>query len=575
MNKITICVGIKNRTKALMDCLIQSMNNCIDNDMLSLSIFDCGSTDIIDLENVIKQNWKGNLYFSKEDRKFSRSYAFNRAIEQCRTNYVFICDADISIPIDFVRKFRENVDICKTWFPICFSLLRGKEKIIDEDNNGWWREKGFGMVGIHKSTFNNSGNLNENFIKWGGEDNDLYNRVNGIKIRENCIGLFHNWHPSPYNMRVTPERFRNIEYKKKLVLAITTYNRIEYLKRCIDSWNNTRDKRHEWTLIIADDGSTDGTIEYLKYLNIDNIKKHLILNNRMGVHYQTNQILKYCSNIDFEYGFKTDDDIIYIKKDWDNKYIEAIENTKYDHLCFFDYKWGKRRGTINAPIKSNDGFLQSYIKNKDVQGAFWTFTHKVIDKVGYFDIDEFGFCGLGHVDYTYRCARAGFNDLNNIYDYINSNEYIKLFNEFYVSAITNNERYFFNSNEVLLKKRRTIEENRIYIAYKENKDLIEELKELREKEFKIVNIQRIVKEDPIIIKEPIKVRLERKKEKIEKKEYKILYTLDNNNLRTIGYWLRNLNSNDKIMLNKAIKKYEWGMGKKITIKELESFLSKI
>ena len=45
----------------------------------------------------------------------------------------------------------------------------------------------------------------------------------------------------------------------KFTLAITTFNRLNYLKACLDSWIQTRSIDVDWTLIIADDGSDDGT----------------------------------------------------------------------------------------------------------------------------------------------------------------------------------------------------------------------------------------------------------------------------------------------------------------------------
>jgi len=168
MSKITICVGIKNRSKALINCLIDSMNKCTNNDKLCLSVFDCDSEDNLNLEETIKSNWHGKLFFSKEKVNFSRAYTFNKAINQSVSEYIFICDADITLPIDFVEQFNNNVDKNKTWFPICFSLVKGRPRIIDEELNGWWRINGFGMVGIYKEKFYNIGFLNENFKNWGG-----------------------------------------------------------------------------------------------------------------------------------------------------------------------------------------------------------------------------------------------------------------------------------------------------------------------------------------------------------------------------------------------------------------------
>jgi len=52
---------------------------------------------------------------------------------------------------------------------------------------------------------------------------------------------------------------------KNITLAIGTHNRLEYTKRTVNSI--LRNTRIKYNLIIVDDNSTDGTIEYLKELD--------------------------------------------------------------------------------------------------------------------------------------------------------------------------------------------------------------------------------------------------------------------------------------------------------------------
>ena len=67
----------------------------------------------------------------------------------------------------------------------------------------------------------------------------------------------------------------------------TTYNRFRYLRQLLNSYYKTRNNNYDWNVYIVDDGSTDGTLEYLKGLNRD-IK--IIELNRCGVHEATNQL---------------------------------------------------------------------------------------------------------------------------------------------------------------------------------------------------------------------------------------------------------------------------------------------
>jgi len=284
------------------------------------------------------------------------------------------------------------------------------------------------------------------------------------------IGLFHNWHCSRYNVRTTPERFKRQLTKldiqrPKYVLAITTFNRIEYLKKCIETWLSTNNIYAQWTLIVSDDGSTDGTLEYLEKLNIL-FKKVIIKNQRRGIHHQVNQIIKYLENTPFDVCFKCDDDVEFLLPGWDNAYFLAIKKSKYDHLVFYDQRWIGRKYQTGKHRVVNDCLL-SLVDVKNVQGAFYTITPKVIKTVGYFDLNKFGLCGLGHIDYSVRCCRAGFNNINNVFDIKDSNKYLKLVTKNYIES-PNEFRYAENTPELLkIKKQAILDNNRVYMGYNE------------------------------------------------------------------------------------------------------------
>ena len=138
----------------------------------------------------------GKLVYTKSDIKFTRSISFNNAIKQSTSDKIFRCDADMSLPKDFVKKYENNVAVNKVWFPVCFSL---KENAIREilPENGIWRWTGQGMVGIYKNNFIELGCLDEKYTEWGKEDNEFFDRCKKkyIIINKQCNGLYHNWHP--------------------------------------------------------------------------------------------------------------------------------------------------------------------------------------------------------------------------------------------------------------------------------------------------------------------------------------------------------------------------------------------
>ncbi|MFT6947576.1 MAG: glycosyltransferase involved in cell wall biosynthesis [Vicingaceae bacterium] len=247
------------------------------------------------------------------------------------------------------------------------------------------------------------------------------------------------------------------------ILSVTTFNRINYLKSCINSWVDTRSENETWKLLIADDGSTDGTLNYLDQLSIDNCEIITIKNNRIGVHQQMNTILHRLETISFDMCFKVDDDITFLKKGWDYLYLEQAIKTGYDHLVFCDTNWCTEQ-QIKEPIQEGGLIARTFIKN--AHGFFYTITPQILKKVGYFDADSFGFRGMGHVDFTMRCARAGFTSTNGPWDIVDSNNYICASKENYqsvlkLSAITAYDEYNRVEKEEIINQ-----VDRIYIPLK-------------------------------------------------------------------------------------------------------------
>lgn len=276
-------------------------------------------------------------------------------------------------------------------------------------------------------------------------------------------------------------RFSSTVIKMRIIYGVTTYNRLEYLKKHIATWKKTiNTKRHDWTLIIADDGSDDGTVEYLKSLSLGpNIKYEPIFNNRRGVHYQVNQILLKSSKIDFDMGFKVEDDIYFLRSGWDTLYCRAMTKSKCEHLLYHDPNWRKKlrgncAGALRVTRKQENIYVQSRLEDAAIgMGVFWTYTPNVIKKVGYFDCNDFGLCGNGHQDFTLRCCRAGLNRKRLPWDALNSESYIRMVYEDYRGAGSGKERgkaanIGRNGPTKKLKKGKLLQDrSRIYIPYNE------------------------------------------------------------------------------------------------------------
>jgi predicted glycosyltransferase involved in capsule biosynthesis len=160
--KITVCVGVKNRTENLLSFLITSMNACKDKDFLALSVCDCGSTDVEDLKKSIQEIWKGDLKFETSNQDFARTISFNRAVKMAETELVLICDADMSLPKHIVSKVVTYTGKFSAWFPVVW--------YTNEDGSGRYYTESTGMMACKKAQFLEVGAYDERIKKWGKED---------------------------------------------------------------------------------------------------------------------------------------------------------------------------------------------------------------------------------------------------------------------------------------------------------------------------------------------------------------------------------------------------------------------
>jgi glycosyltransferase involved in cell wall biosynthesis len=198
LKPISICTGLKNRSSNYLNIFLESILKLDHPELIELSVFDCGSDDVAELESEIRKKWKGKLVFSKQKIEFSRSFAFNRAVEQSSNPIIFVSDADMSLPKDLVKRCNQFVFSKNVWFPVCFHLnpnaIEGYAK-----ENGQWYPVGKGMFASEKTDFVKIGMFDESFKQWGGEDWELWLRFykhGFFPYRNRLKGLFHHYHVS-------------------------------------------------------------------------------------------------------------------------------------------------------------------------------------------------------------------------------------------------------------------------------------------------------------------------------------------------------------------------------------------
>ena len=261
----------------------------------------------------------------------------------------------------------------------------------------------------------------------------------------------------------------------KVILGITTYNRQNYLEQCIASFMETRSPLYEWILVIADDGSTDGTLDFLEKLNIQH-EIHIVRNNRRYAVGQTNSIFGLCREIAFDVGFKVDDDVVFKKSGWDDLYINALQKSGWQHLCylnqrhFIELRKKENPDYSPPPIHADQsGLCEALTGVSKCMGALFTFTPEVLEKVGIADEANFPIRGQWHQDFSARCCRTGFNDSEHMYDAKGSNDFIELQNyidDEYSCSLEWGDEYKKTKEPAELERRRKIisDESRILVA---------------------------------------------------------------------------------------------------------------
>jgi len=198
---IWVCVGVKDRTENLKR-LVESLATINTNGAFALSVYDQGSADATALEAWLKVQWKGLLVWNSVPAEFTRSVAFNRAMEQAMGTLIFVCDADMTLPLGLEKEIRKFVTKKTAWFPVCQSQ-------IGPESAGWkWLSAGTGLFAGHKKWHGKAMVYDENFNSWGGEDWDMFFRFyqSGIMpLRTRCAGLYHHWHES-----LRPENYEKL-----------------------------------------------------------------------------------------------------------------------------------------------------------------------------------------------------------------------------------------------------------------------------------------------------------------------------------------------------------------------------
>ncbi|MFA5760401.1 MAG: glycosyltransferase [Dehalococcoidales bacterium] len=186
-------------------------------------------------------------------------------------------------------------------------------------------------------------------------------------------------------------------------ITISTWDRVNDLKVCVDSILNQsyikNNDRDTWELIIVDNGSKDGTRQYLSELEsvIGHNLKYIILSHSNYTAMQTlNFAFKMASG---EFVIVLDDDAFIESNDAIESMVEIMNQNFNCAIIGANVQFEKERfdGTLSQmPIRCLDGrflttgeilSLSDVIPYYEFHGAFAMFRNEILELVGYYDND--------------------------------------------------------------------------------------------------------------------------------------------------------------------------------------------
>jgi glycosyltransferase involved in cell wall biosynthesis len=176
-----------------------------------------------------------------------------------------------------------------------------------------------------------------------------------------------------------------------LGIGILTYNRVDKLKRAVDEVR--RRTSSPFCLVVADDGSSDETAQWLEADGVTRIR-----GRNMGVCWNKNRLLYFMTNVlACDVVLLLEDDCYPEEDGWERPWIEAVRLHGHINLAggWFDQFFQGGAGTPEDPVRC-----------KLISGQCVGYSRKAIQQVGYFDTRFRGY-GIGHVEHSWRMARAG------------------------------------------------------------------------------------------------------------------------------------------------------------------------
>lgn len=238
----------------------------------------------------------------------------------------------------------------------------------------------------------------------------------------------HPTHPSSYQMAVyqpfasLPSVLKDSLQVQASVanttsIVIVTYNQLKFTKECIESIRMYTPEPHE--IVFVDNGSSDGTVKWLRRIVKNNMKYKLVENRKnLGFPMGCNQGIKKASG---EYILLLNNDVV-VTKGWLSGMLECLNNGMDVGIV------GPMTNNISGPqqvpivgynsMQELNGYAQEFrkrnrfrrIPQRRIVGFCILFRRELVDKIGMLD-ESFESGNFEDDDFCLRAALAGYRNL--------------------------------------------------------------------------------------------------------------------------------------------------------------------
>ncbi len=215
LKKVLDCISVQT-FKNFELILVEQLIKTYDHDSPSFGIY----TDTMSRIKLI----------DPKGRKFNKSWCINVAADIAKSDKLIIIDADMLFGKDYFEKIMRYSKVCPNFFSgyNWITCLPGPDNPVTRVREYNSVAATGGAWFINRKIFDIVGRMNENYFGYGGEDNDMWERVKHVLNHMPGIAYplthqYHHWHQKTGVNPLNEERlhiFRKTQTKVERVIEI-------------------------------------------------------------------------------------------------------------------------------------------------------------------------------------------------------------------------------------------------------------------------------------------------------------------------------------------------------------------